>query len=228
MGILDFIFPTTCLNCKKLGNYLCKDCLSKVRYAKQVCIECTKPSIDGFTHIKCIRPQALDGVFSVWNYEGVIRKAILKLKYNFAFDIAKELAENIAKCVSKNFNPLPTNPVLIPIPLHVSRKNWRGFNQTEEIGKLLANKLGWNFAPDVLVRKKKSSPQAELKGDQRKENVKNVFALNPKYKYFQLLSTNYQLLIFDDVLTTGATMKEAGKVLKRSGAQNVWGLTIAS
>lgn len=226
MSILDLLFPITCLACKSFGKYLCKDCLLKVKKSKQICIECDKPSIDGFTHIKCKKPQTLDGVFSVWQYSGVIRRAILKLKYNFVSNIAIELAEIMAKYVSEEFNPLPKKPLLIPVPLHKKRKNWRGFNQVEEVGKVLAKKLGWDFNCDILVRKKKSTPQVELKGEERKENVRGVFAFEKNKK--SLILSSSSLVLFDDVLTTGATIREAGKVMKRNGAEKVWGLTIAS
>jgi len=228
MNILDFIFPTTCLKCKKPGSYICKDCLSKVKKAKQICIQCDKPSIDGFTHAKCTRPQALDGVFSIWNYEGVVRCAILKIKYNYAYSIANDIAKYMVNYINQEFTPLPSKPVLVPIPLHRLRKNWRGFNQVEEIGKILAKKLGWGFEPSILIRSKKTTPQVELKGDDRRKNVRGIFSINKNT--MSTVNTNSQrsIVIFDDVLTTGATIKEAAKVLKRNGAKNVWGLTICS
>ena len=173
-------------------------------------------------------PGVLMGCFFIWNYEGVIIKSIIKLKYNFAYSIANELADIMDKYVSQEFTPLPKKPVIVPVPLRRLRKNWRGFNQVEEIGKIFAKKLGWGFNSEILIRNKKSTPQVELKGDERRKNVQGIFALNPKYKYSKLRSANYQLLLFDDVLTTGATIREAGKILKRNGARSVWGLTIAS
>lgn len=226
VGIIDFLFPVECLGCGSCGKYICDDCLSKVKRAKQVCIECGKPSIDGFVHTKCKRPWGLDGVFSAWGYEGVIRKSILKLKYNFAYSIAKELAENMARYIYEEFTPLASTTLLVPIPLHRSRSNWRGFNQTEEIGKIVCKNLGWGFNCEILVRERKSIPQVELRGDERKENIKGVFGFNKNFN--SIVKSQKSIVLFDDVLTTGATIKEAGKVIKRNGARSVWGLTIAS
>jgi competence protein ComFC len=223
MGLIDLVFPKKCLRCAKSGRYLCERCISKVRFAKGECIECGKPAIDGMTHVKCLTPHAMDGSISIWEYAGVIRKAIIKLKYNFAYEIAEELADYIGDNLAKRDVTLPKDFILVPVPLHKKRKNWRGFNQVEEVGKILAKKMGWDYSDDILIRKKKTKPQVELKGDERKSNVLGVFALKPNYS---LPIANY--LLFDDVLTTGSTVREAGKVLKRNGAKSVWGLTIAS
>ena len=227
MSIVDIIFPKNCLGCKKGGQYLCTQCVQEARLAKQVCIECAKPAVDGMVHVKCKRAWGLSGCLSVWKYQGAIRTTILKLKYKFVYEIAEELSDHIANFLQKEITALPKNCLLTSIPLHRRRTNWRGFNQGEEIGKLIANKMGWKFCSDILVRKLLKRPQTELKGGERRKNIRGVFSLNPKFGKTQLLSTNYQLLLFDDVLTTGATMIEATKVLKRNGAKNVWGLTIA-
>jgi predicted amidophosphoribosyltransferase len=67
------------------------------------------------------------------------------MKYKFAFEIAKELAKHAAKKISKEKLFFPKNSVLVPIPLYWHRKNWRGFNQSEEIGQMIAEKIGWGF-----------------------------------------------------------------------------------
>ena len=105
----------------------------------------------------------MDGAFSIWIYEGVIRKATLKLKYNFAFEIAKELADYAGDYLIRQEIIFPKNFVLTPIPLHRLRGNWRGFNQAEEMGRLIAQKMGWKFIPDLLVRKRMIKPKPSLK-----------------------------------------------------------------
>jgi ComF family protein len=157
----------------------------------------------------------------------VIRKSLINLKYKFAYEIAKELADYAVLFLSKKDFALPKKTILIPIPLHRLRKNWRGFNQVKKIGELVSQKMSWKYLPDLLVRKTIKRPQTELKRNERTRNIQGVFSLNPKYNNPNILSTNYHLLIFDDVFTTGATIKEAGKVLKRNGAKQVWGLSVA-
>lgn len=207
MPILDFVFPKFCLECKTPGKYLCSACLEKVRRARP--------------HRLRLNPHGLDRAFSAWQYQGVIRKAILALKYRFASEIARELAEALISEIKKR--PFQLNKaVLVPIPLHPRRRRWRGFNQSEEMGKILAQSMGWDFASKLLERKIARTPQVELKGKARKENVRGVFRISQASSLDKLRS----VVLFDDVWTTGSTMKEAAKVLKRNGAKQVWGLTI--
>jgi ComF family protein len=224
MSLVDFIFPRNCLGCGGADGYLCQVCVDKQKRAKQACLECRQPAIDGVTHARCKRPWGANGAFSIWSYQGVIRKILIKLKYEFALTIAEELAEHIYQFLKNEEVMFPSRTLLIPIPLHKKRQNWRGFNQVEEVGKLLCRKAGWQLAPNILIRKKFRQPQTGLKGKARKDNVRNIFILNSKYK--SLIVDHRSLVVFDDVLTTGATIKEAAKVLKRNGAEKVWGLTI--
>lgn len=197
MNLLDFVFPKYCLECGKSGKYLCCDCVSKV----------------------------LNGTFdknnfAVFKYKGVIRKAIVSLKYKFATDIADELISiTIERLKSSKFHSV----TLVPIPLYIQRENWRGFNQAELLGDKIARKLNWQFEPDLLIRLKNTHPQVNLKGDERRKNLSGVFTINPNFK----LHAKYSILLFDDVYTTGSTIKEAKKVLEKAGFKNIYSLTIA-
>lgn len=226
MNVLDLIFPKSCLSCGKGGGYICSDCVTKVRLLSPACPYCEKASIDGFTHTKCKKKYGLDGLCSVWDYEGVIRKAILTLKYKYSTEVGKELANLFVKRLMTGGTPVSQikDMVLVPIPLHWHRENVRGFNQSEEIGKLVAREMGWGFNADLLVKKKSTISQAQLSVEMRKQNLKGVFSLNPNHTLNALPST---LILFDDVFTTGSTLKESAKVLKRAGAEKVWGMTIA-
>ncbi|HTK03683.1 MAG TPA: ComF family protein [Alphaproteobacteria bacterium] len=201
MNFLDFFFPKNCLECKKEGKYICELCLAKV----------SKKGWSGNT-------------YSIFRYEGVIRKAIIALKYKFSFEIAKELAEVCVKNLNLN---LTTNYYsLIPVPLHYLRQNMRGFNQSEEVGKLIAKSMNWKFVPELLIKTKKTHQQVGLAREERLKNLENVFSVNPRYSSTDLF--NYSsVILFDDVFTTGSTIKEAEKVLKEAGVREVWGLTIA-
>lgn len=202
MGIFDLISPPKCLTCHKEGKFICLNCLNKVKV----------PMICGQNYF-----------ISLWRYEGVVRKAILALKYKFVYQIAKELGNLASEEIKKGKFPLPQKSVLTPIPLFWYRQNWRGFNQAEEIGKIISRNLGWKFVPDLLLRTKNTPSQTELGREKRQENVKDIFVFNPKYKGKKIGS----LILFDDVLTTGSTLKEGVNVLKESGIKKVRGLTLA-
>lgn len=123
---------------------------------------------------------------------------------------------------SSFFSVIKKKPVLVPVPLHRLRERRRGFNQAEILGKILAEAWSLPFLPDLLIRQKKTEPQYKLEGKERKDNVRGAFNLG-----YKLSAKSYKLLLFDDVWTTGATMRTCGNLLKRAGARFVWGLTLA-
>lgn len=223
MAILDLFFPKTCLSCGKEGKYLCSNCIAKVPILKSVCPYCEKPSIDGLTHFKCQRKYGIDGLTSIWDYEGVIRKAILALKFKYSTEVGLELSKVFVEYLKSTKYLLPKNTTLIPIPIFWYRQNVRGFNQSEEIGKLVASETGWGFKPDLLIKTRSTTSQVQLSVEKRKQNLIGVFAVSSP----NILNTIPNIILFDDVFTTGSTLKEAAKVLKRSGVEKVWGLTIA-
>lgn len=159
---------------------------------------------------------------SIWKYQGAVKGAVISLKYKFAKGVAEELGRYAILELKKRFPTLPKKAGLVPIPLYWHRQNWRGFNQSSLLGEIIAKEMGWQFLPDLLIRKKSTTPQVQLKGHDRKKNVKGVFAVNPQYG----LKTIHPILIFDDVWTTGSTMKEAAKTLKKAGVKEIWGLTL--
>ena len=195
--ILDLFFPKQCLECKKSGRYVCDSCFEKV----------------------------LDGTFdknnfSIFKYKGVIKKAIISIKYKFATDICEELVDRcIERLKIKKFHDV----CLVSIPLHWHRENLRGFNQSEIIGEKLAKAMNWKFVPDLLTRNRSTIPQVGLRGFARRQNLSGVFSVKPNH----LISLNSNILLFDDVYTTGSTINEAKKTLKNIGFKKVYNLTIA-
>jgi len=198
MGFLDLIFPKKCLECGSYGRYICGNCVNRVR--------------DGRWSRRIN--------FSIFKYEGVIKKAILALKYRFAYDIAEELAE-LAKdrLIRRGFR---IKAILAPIPLHRMRNNWRGFNQAAEVGRFLSKGMNWEFASNLLSKDVATKPQVGLGSRQRMENLKGSFSVNPNID----ISKMGQIIVFDDVYTTGSTMGEAISVFKRKGFSCVFGLTV--
>lgn len=225
MNILDLLFPRRCVNCGKPGKYFCHKCLSIIQIIKlQVCPVCEKPAIGGLTHPGCQTRYSLDGLTSFFVYNGPIKKAIKQLKYQFVTDLAEELV-SLGGLTFKEVK-LPKGAVLTSVPLHPSRRRWRGFNQSELLGRLIAENLGLAFAPDLLMRVKNTRPQVELDKRYRHQNIKGAFRINRNHNS-KLLILNSEFFLFDDVWTTGATLRTGGAVLKKAGAKKVLGLTLA-
>lgn len=226
MTIFNLIFPKKCLGCGETGSYFCPDCLNLVSLEpRRICPICLRPSRTGLTHFGCQTPYGLDGLTSIFAYRGVIKKAIKKLKYQFISDLAQDLTEVFLSFCGEDrtFTRRVKKAVLIPMPLHPSRKRWRGFSQTELLGKMITHNLGIEFLPKALKRTKKTKPQKELSRKERKKDVQGAFQLSPCFS-----PTSFpKVLLFDDVWVWGESLREATKVLKENGAKQVWGLTVA-
>ena len=218
MNLLDFIFPKQCVGCKKFGSYLCSQCLEKVEYLEtQTCVYCYKPAISGKTHPRCFKKNGLDGMVSLANYKTPVKELIKSLKYHYTTDLLNEVEE---KFTFRDEAILEKSATILPLPLFQSRRNYRGFNQAELLGKVIAKKLRLSYREGLLERCVATKPQVGLSQSERAENVKNAFGLRSSLEkkiYY----------VFDDVWTSGATLKEVAKVLKQAGAEVVWGLTFA-
>jgi len=228
MNLLDFIFPKRCVGCGKVGKYFCDRCTLKIRIIntnEAICPVCEKPAIDGATHPKCKTKYTIDGLTSFFRYDGVVKKGIKAVKYRFVSDLAKEFTDLIPSSLLFELTKMRTNGLtIIPIPLHPSRLRYRGFNQAEILGKLVSVRLHIPMKTDILFRSRKTTPQVEMKDRKtRLKNMNNVFS-----KFLTIrLSCYPAVLLFDDVFTTGATMRSAAGILKRHGVKSVWGVTMA-
>jgi competence protein ComFC len=223
---LDLLYPKHCLGCGQTGQYLCPDCLSKLRPTLQICPICEQGSYYGQTHSLCKTKFSLDGLTSFFAFEGVARQAIHKLKYRLVTDLKEELFSVILRAVKQqvglsNFIK-QYQPIVVPIPLYRLKANIRGFNQSTLFGQAVAKEFDLKFSDKILLRQKPGISQTKLSVTERKQNIKDSFKINSCY----LLPVTGYLLV-DDVWTTGATLKTACSLLKHSGAQKVWGLTIA-
>lgn len=123
--------------CAKFGEYLCEVDRGKIQPAKSFCPVCLKAAIGGTTHDKCKSKLSLDGLICIFDYKSPVREMITELKYRFVKDLAQIIKVEIKK--SKFLDKYDFSGFIItPIPLSSKRKNWRGFNQTEILGKLIA------------------------------------------------------------------------------------------
>jgi ComF family protein len=199
---LDLIFPKFCLGCKREGNFLCQDCFSTLEILT--------------SHQKFNGKNLADLYFPV-NYENfLVKKLISNFKYP---PLIRELKKELALVIISHFLLLDKKPnfsdfVLVPIPLSKKKLKWRGFNQAEEIAKELADFLKIPLILDCLIKIKETRDQVELSEKERRKNVKGVFFVR-------------NVLLVDDVFTTGATMEEAARVLKETGAKKIVGIVVA-
>lgn len=227
--LLDLLFPKKCVRCKKVGEYICADCFARISFdTSLICLVCGKSSIEGLTHPNCKGKITIDGAFCGVVYQDIIRKLLYQFKYQpYLTDLQPILTELLYESLIQQqafMQALETRPVLIPIPLSVKRLRQRGYNQAELYAKGLAKKLGLDIQHQ-LIRSKNTKPQFGLSREDRQENMKDAFAFNDKG--LRINDKTKTAFLVDDILTTGSTLYEAAKILKKNGFEKVWGVTFA-
>jgi ComF family protein len=178
------------------------------------CPKCGEPApaIEGLCGL-CIKGEhVFDFARSALLFTQPLRQIIHHLKYSERVSLARPLGDILKDCLERE--PF-TGDVIIPVPLHRSRERERGFNQAE----LIAARLGRPVATRLVTRRKNTPSQTGLSRNQRKRNLASAFEVRGTVKG--------RVIVVDDVYTTGSTMNEIAKTLKRAGAEKVEVLTVA-
>jgi ComF family protein len=163
-------------------------------------------------------PLRLDGIRAVAEHAGVMRKAVHALKYDGQTSLARPLAELMGSVARKH--GLHQVDAIVPVPLHPRRLRERGYNQATLIARELARSLGLPILEEVLVRSRATKTQTQLSAAERRINVVDAFTAEPA------LPGGRNLLLVDDVCTTGATLQACADALRRGGAGRVYALTL--
>jgi len=212
--ILEIVFPTKCISCKKNGADLCLDCLLESPYAER---------------------ESAKWIFPIYDYRHPnIKKSIWLLKYKgrkrLSFIFAEILYDKIVEELSElslmeNFR----NPILIPIPLSSKRYRERGFNQAELICKELIKinnirkSINLKLENNILIKPKDTLHQATIQDrNTRLKNLSGSFTIKNEN-----LIEGKNIILIDDITTTGATLDEARKILKKYGAKKIIAFTVA-
>jgi len=201
-NIIDILFPKTCVACGKEGEYVCENCSLFLSEAPNI-----------------IKTSGLEELVSIWEYEGLIRNIIFKIKYEGMFDAVNELVE---KAFERREPYVPEDVKITFVPMFKKKEKRRGFNQAELIAKKVGKITGKEVVP-LLEKIKDTASQTKLDKEGRMINVKDSFSLLKSI--YKPLAEN--ILLIDDIWTSGATMRECCKILKEAGAKRVWGFTLA-
>jgi len=218
---LDLLFPQWCIGCGREGAYICERCrTSLVRIVLPICPGCGRPQPSGILCPGCVSGQAdIDGIRSPFRFEGMIQQAVYQLKYQNLRALAAPLARLIYDYLTTN--PVP-GEVLVPVPLHGKRLRERGYNQSHLLARELGKLNHLTVVDDCLVRQRPTPPQARTANvEQRKQNVADAFVGSDRRL------RGKEVLLIDDVATSGATLNAAAAALKKAGVASVWGLTLA-
>lgn len=211
MGLLQCTLCLSSLSLISQPFNLCQPCYDDIRSLQNNfgCLACATPDIDGHCGDCLKKAPAFDRIIASYIYEPPLDSLIIKFKYQRQWHLAQTLATLMP--------PLPTCDLILPVPLHKERLKERGFNQAHELLK----KMSLSSNPNILNRCKNTPPQAAIQ-DRKKRyaNIRNCFELNQSVK-------NKSILIFDDVMTSGATLNEIALTLKKGGATHVIAACIA-
>ena len=226
-----FLFPAGCLLCsasssRSKNDYLCDNCLADLQDNHHACSLCALPITESQSTLLCAdclkSPPAFDRCLSAFVYAQPLEWMIQQLKFNEKLSYAPLLSSLMLRYLQeKSLEPLQIDAI-IPMPLHPKRLKERGFNQSLLLLESIASKMGI-FVDASSCRRIRNTPhQTGKTAQQRRKNIKGSFQFdNHKgYKY---------VIIFDDVITTGSSVSELSKVLKRSGIErvDVWSLARA-
>jgi ComF family protein len=234
-GLTDIVYPKKCLACKdklknsSIDNLVCAQCwtgikknlppfcsscgrhLEKTNFAKAICPACQK------------NRHHFDRAFSPCVYTGAIKELIHEFKYKGKDYLGASLAKLMIEFIKEYDLPVRDLDFIVPMPLHKTRLREREFNQAEVLSRFIAAEFNKDLLTDTLIRHRPTKRQTDLETSQRLLNVKASFSVTGPDK---LKGRN--LLVIDDVLTTGATSSEAARALKEEGANIVFVLTLAN
>lgn len=219
--LLDIIYPPKCMYCGELigigkDRWLCEDCLDEIKIIEEPrCEKCGRPlDAEGLcADCRENKPYYEKG-WAVYEYKGNVRNAIRRYKYKnhkeYAIPFGRQTTEMI-----EGINA-PIIDCLVPVPLYYKKKKRRGYNQSELLAMELSRNLGIEMCC-VLDRVRDTKVQSNLKPKERMENVKGAFRLREDIDI-----QGKKILLVDDIYTTGSTINECSKVLKKNGAVGVW------
>jgi ComF family protein len=234
-GLMAIVYPKTCFSCRKKlaekadDGFLCSQCRGKIKknlppfcvscgrqlekrwLAKNVCPACQKKKLH------------FDRAFSPCVYDGVIKELIHKFKYNGKEHLGLPLSRIMVDFIKEYRLPIDYIDCIIPIPLHKARLREREFNQAQILGRHIAEEFKKDILADAIERYRHTKTQTDLEIDERFLNVRDSFRIAQPEAI-----EGKNVLVIDDVLTTGATSSEVAAALKEAGAKMVFVLTLAN
>lgn len=225
--ILNYLYPPRCPVCHGIVEpgcrYICPGCAEKLPLVRgKTCIKCGKPleEWDGEHCFDCEKePHIFSKGMGVFAYDEVMGSSLHKFKYQGRREYGKFYAACVwryGKSILKTWNP----QVIIPVPIHRSRYLDRGYNQAEVIGGHLSKLMKIPMETGCVLRREKTKAQKDLTPQERRENLEHAFVPGKKAAFWR------RILLVDDIYTTGSTMDAVSKILKQTGAGEIYAVSI--
>lgn len=234
--IVNALLPPSCVGCgtdtdnrSKNDRWLCPSCRQKIAlHPSDICSLCRRQTSDNKFCLSCVKKSRLSRLIIAFERGEIINAMIKAHKYSFIQEISDTIFQMSEERFYSSFNELLSSDtgkiVVLTVPLHPWRLRWRGFNQSEVLAKKIAEKFGLKYNESAVRRQAYTLPQSLITNPQKRlENMENAFVMNVASKKDVIGKT---VILVDDVFTTGSTMNECAKILKKSGAKEIWGAAI--
>lgn len=207
--VLNFLFPPACSICGKIDkNWLCSKCQKRVERVEKSCVV-------------GIENKKYEKLLYIFQYESLIRKLILQYKFSNKAYLNHFFANQIVKN-EKNRELLKEYDMIIPVPMHKKKMDKRGYNQTELVADELSKSLEIPARKDVLLKVVNTTTQSKLGGKARQSNIRHAFFIKNDIEV-----EDKNIILLDDIYTTGATSEECSRILKEAGAREILVLVLA-
>lgn len=226
------IYPSQCVLCKAdclTANLLCSACWLKVEFiTNPVCKKCGSSIDSTWHHDYCLVHKCYyvnhhyNAIISIVNYNDISKKLIGRFKFQKQMILVK-LWQCWFTSITQQLNKFKSD-FIIPVPMHKEKLKMRGYNQTEFLALILAKICKVQYRQDILHKVKNTRNQRDLSQLERVNNLLNAFSIEPNKKK---IIAGKNILLIDDVVTTGATVNECARQLLQFGANEVNVLTIA-
>lgn len=223
--LTNLIFPPHCINCDSPlpaeEKLLCTSCRAQLNLIRDFCPVCGTPASGNSCQLCSTGRFYFDVARSLFPYGQVVQNLLHNFKYNDFTGCAEYLSEFIASYLNE-IESFDNVDIIAPVPLHRVKQRSRGYNQSYFLAREVACWLPRPVIKDLIKRTRFTNTQTRLNRSERRLNVSNAFSLNQKYTLEQK-----NILLIDDVFTTGATVNSISKLLKDNGINRIYVLTIA-
>ena len=231
--LLDFVYPQTCPICqsplKREEKDLCDECWKALALLPSPYCPYCKSFLENedeiadhlCAHLNRSEDRRILAVRSLGTFDDHYQKLVHRFKYEKKIHLGRRLARRLAESISED-KCYSGCDMVIPVPLHRARERERGFNQSEVLAEGISRAMEISLAKDILKRKKNTKDQTYLNAQQRAENVKGAFVVRQPERV-----SGKNVILVDDVMTTGATLNECARMLQKVGATGILAATLS-